>query len=183
MSAAQITREKLERLLTPIRNMVRRTVTRGFLSLLTEGNGVQFVQLETGRDTTRDEVEHFQPFGFASFPLKNAQGLVFTLNGTPEHLVVLNLFNPDKRPTDLQEGECGLYNSAGQWRVFLTPDGRLSLGSKDATKGVARNGDKVKITAAALNTAFNPGTGGASFTHDAEGTIVEGSTNTFAADG
>jgi phage baseplate assembly protein V len=173
--------QQIERRLKTLGEALRRTAVRGFVQLVKDSGDVQFVQLQLDADNVRDDVEHFQPFGLAGHPLKDAQGLVFMVAGNPRHLVAMGLFNPDKRPKDLEEGATALYDAEGV-KVHLKPGGGLSLGSRDATKGAARVGDTIKISMAALNAAFNPGSGGASFTTDVEGSITEVSSSVTVAD-
>ena len=83
---------------------------------------VQTVQIKTGADETLSDVQHREPYGYASHPKKDgAQPLVVALNGDPSHSLVIMVGNRKYRLKGLAEGEVALYDDQAQ-SVILKRD-------------------------------------------------------------
>ena len=126
---------RLDKLLAPLRRRLDDLVGRALVKLVTEGNGLQWLQVEIPGGEVRDQVRRVQEFGFVSNP-KPADGdtsaafavLLFPggFRGNP---IAIAVDDPRYRPTDLQGGESAVYNAFGV-RLTLKADGSM----------VARNG-------------------------------------------
>ncbi len=78
-------------------------------------------------DEARDDIEHFEPYGFTSRPKapadkKGAEAIVATLGGTSDLGVAIVVADRRYRVTGLEEGEVCIHDDQGQ-KVHLTRDG------------------------------------------------------------
>lgn len=88
---------------------------------------VQLLQIEGLKGEVLSDVEHPQPYGFASRVRDdaNAECVAFSLGGDRSRTVVLVTYDR-KVGFKLKPGEAALFDDQGQW-VRLHQDGRISL--------------------------------------------------------
>lgn len=121
---------------------IRTMIIRGIVKLARMTTGAQTIQALDGRGLpTDDDVELYEQPG-VSFRLADGdEVLVLELGGDPSNLTAIGTSGRGKRPTtNIEAGEGGLY-FAGTFKVFLKQDGKVYLGSKDATKAPAMDVD------------------------------------------
>lgn len=148
----------LNKLLDPIRRRVRLMISRAVLSAISDGTGIQLVQVKLLDGEVRDGVERFQNYAFSSVPLSGAEGIVACVSGNRDHAVLLAADDRRYRPKGLQPGEAIMYTNmdkqAHKHRIIFKNDGSIEVLAKNitvkATETTRIEGDVVKIHAASL---------------------------------
>lgn len=102
--------QTVRRLLAPIVQRVVLMVGKAQVLRVDDEDALQLLQLEALEDEVHDRVEHWQPYGFVSRPLKGARALIAAVAGNRDHLAAVAVADPRHRPAgELEEGEAGLY--------------------------------------------------------------------------
>ena len=128
-------------LIAPVARRVRLLVTRAVVDRVNDSLRCQGLQVSLLSDELRDDVEHFQDYGFTSHPLVGAEGLFLAVGGNRSHGVVLGVTDRRYRPTNMSEGDVCLHTADGE-RVYLDRAGDLvNLGAKSASDFVALAAD------------------------------------------
>ncbi len=143
----------VSKLMAPLQRRVRLMVARAIVELVDDSRKMQTVQVSLQADTLRDEVEHFQPFGFSSVPAAGAEAIVLTVGGTSDHPVTIVVDDRRYRPTSLAEGESCLYTLANGVRVLCKADGTVEIGTEPSE--FAARADRVDAELEALKDKFN----------------------------
>lgn len=112
------------------------TVLRGIVKLVDDKKSTQTVQVELRFDEIADAVELLQPFGVSFSPTLGSEVIVLSVGASQDNLVALNATDRSNRPTDVEEGEGGLYTPSG-WKIFLANDDVVHLAEKNAADFVA----------------------------------------------
>jgi phage baseplate assembly protein V len=114
------------RLLKPIRDSMRNMIARGVVQLVDDGKKLQMMQAGVLAGEPKDDVEHFQPYGFSSSPLPGAELVIVFVAGDRDHPIAIASSDRRYRPTGAQPGEVIVYNNAGA-KATLTKDGDIHL--------------------------------------------------------
>lgn len=107
---------------------MRRMLTRVVLKLADDSPKMQAHQVESYDGVVRDQVEHFQHYGFTSVPHPGAEGVGLSIGGSTNHMVVLNVDDRRYRMKGLEGGEVAIYDDQGQ-SVHLTREGIVVKGA------------------------------------------------------
>jgi len=130
--------EQIRHMLGPINNRLRNLVLRGTLGLLKTSDGRvsgQFVTMER----PIEGVEWLRPFGYVANPTGTLEAVALSVNGAPDHLIVVAAGN--NLNVALQPGEVGLATEAGV-QIILKADGSILL------KGDVRIEGRLEVTGA-----------------------------------
>jgi phage baseplate assembly protein V len=95
------------------RQRVAMGVARGLVALTDDAKKMQRVQLRLLSDETKDNVEHFQPYGFTSVPQTGAEAVCVFVGGGRDHGIVLVVDDRRYRLKGLEAGEVALYTDEG----------------------------------------------------------------------
>lgn len=109
-------------------NRVRLMVGRAVVQLVVDTAKLQTVQVQVRSGEVRDDVEHFQHYGFTSVPLPGAEGVALAVGGSTGHLVVICIDDRRYRVVGLAPGEMAIYDDLGQ-KVHLTRAGMVVDGA------------------------------------------------------
>lgn len=127
----------LNKLLDPIRRRVRLMISRAVLSAVSDGAGIQLVQVKLLDGEVRDGVERFQNYAFSSVPLAGAEGIMACVSGNRDHGVLLAADDRRYRPKGLQPGEAIMYTNmdkqAHKHRIIFKNDGSIEVLAKNIT--------------------------------------------------
>lgn len=97
-------------------------LTRGLLKAKNGARKMRTLQAELFYDDLRDDVEHFEPYGFTSEPKLGAEVLAASLAGDREHTIAFVVADRRYRVTGLKDGEVCVHDDQGQ-KVYLTRSG------------------------------------------------------------
>jgi len=98
-----------------IRAKLRGLASRAVIKLVRDSLKTQGVQLNLlAGETTPDDVERFQQYGFTSVPLEGAEAIVLHIGGGRDHGIVVATEDRRYRLTALADGEVALYDDQGQ---------------------------------------------------------------------
>ncbi|MCI0429743.1 MAG: phage baseplate assembly protein, partial [Rhodospirillales bacterium] len=100
----------IQRMLQPLRNRIMSTAARAWVRLIYPGKGLQELQVEVLEGELKDQIEHFQPYGFTSAPLENMDALVHFLGGDRAHGIVSVVADRTTRPRTLGQGDVAIYH-------------------------------------------------------------------------
>jgi len=105
----------MNRILAPIKREMRTMIVRGIVRIITEDSKIQVFQVESFQDDVRDDVEHFQTFGFKSHTPANSEVIMLNVGGSNEHSVVVATENREALSNldPLEEGDSIIYNKGG----------------------------------------------------------------------
>lgn len=108
---------------TALANLVSRFV----LEKADDGKKMQEVKGELFKDEVKDELEHFQNYGFTSVPPADSEGIALSMNGNRDHVVIICTDSRQYRKKGLEEGECAVYNGKGNNYILLKNDGSIEI--------------------------------------------------------
>lgn len=98
--------------------MLTRMIARGTVALASAGSMLQTLQMRLTAGEVKDDLEHFEPYGYTSHPLPGAEGVALFLGGDRSHGVVVCVADRRFRLKELQPGEVALYTDEGDTFVF-----------------------------------------------------------------
>ena len=117
----QILRE-VASMLSPLARRVNNMVARGVVLASKASGKLQTLQIGLLASEAKDDVEHFEPYGFTSRPKPGAEHVTVFLDGDRSHGITLVVADRRYRLTGLAEGEAALHDDQGQ-KVHITRDG------------------------------------------------------------
>lgn len=86
---------------------------RGTISRADSAKKMQSLQIRLLSDEVKDDVEHFEPYGFTSNPKPGAEHVTGFFDGDRSHGVVLIAADRRYRLTGLESGEVAIYTDEG----------------------------------------------------------------------
>lgn len=92
---------------------VKNMLARGTVVLVDALKKMQSLQLRLTAGELKDNVEHFEPYGFTSNPLGGAEVLTAFIGGDRSHAVVLVASDRRYRIQELKPGEVAIYTDEG----------------------------------------------------------------------
>lgn len=126
----------LSALLRPFSTRLRNLARRGVVTRVDEGRKLREIQVRTGAGELRDRVEHFEPYGFTSSPLNDAEALVINLGADRAQSVAIVVADRRQRPKNLNLGDVALYAADGAI-VIVRKGGGIEITSPAAITIVA----------------------------------------------
>jgi phage baseplate assembly protein V len=162
---------QIERALRPIRRSIANSIARAVVNLVTDGTGIQTVQVGVMAGENVDGAERFQQYGCSSVPLAGAEAVVLFPGGSRAHPLVVAVDDRRYRPTGKPPGHACIYHHTGaivefteQGDIVLTPaTGRsVDLGSSAAAVPPALSTELAAIKVAIAAWTPSAGDGGAS---------------------
>lgn len=102
------------------------------------------LQTEHLAGDVREDVEHFEPYGFTSEPHLGAEVVAASLDGNRNHTIALIVADRRYRIKEMQDGEVAIYDDLGKI-VYLKRE-ELLIDAKDSPVTVL-SGSKVTIKA------------------------------------
>lgn len=119
----------LGKMLGPMARRIGNMIARGTVAMSTATSKMQGLQLRLLAGEVKDNVEHFEPFGFTSKPLPGAEAVAVFLDGDRSHGIVVVVADRRYRLQGLEDGEAALHDDQGQ-KVHLKRDGIVIETSK-----------------------------------------------------
>lgn len=146
-------RREIAGFLEPLTRRVRGMVRKAVVTAVNDGLKTQGLQLRILSGQRRDDVEHYQAYGFSSVAFDDAEALVVHAGGNPNVPVVVATEDRRYRPTGFDRGEVLLYDDKGQrvalrrGQIEVLPDqgNTVELGGTSGNP-VARKGDATRST-------------------------------------
>lgn len=132
----------IHRALQPMERRLANLCARGVVSLVNAAGKLQTLQIRLLSGEVKDNVEHFEPYGFTSHPLSGAEHFTAFLDGDRTHGITLVVTDRRYRLQTLPEGGVALYDSVGT-QVVLNADHTLQV---TATGSVTITSPTVNIT-------------------------------------
>lgn len=93
-------------------------IARGVVVLAQAGRKLQSLQMRLTAGELKDNIEHFEPYGWTSCPHPGAEGLVLFLGGDRSHGVTVIAADRRYRLQALKPGEVAIYTDEGD-RIHL----------------------------------------------------------------
>ena len=122
-------------------------LVRGTVVLGNAAKKMQALQMRLLAGEVKDNLEHFEPYGFTSHPLPGAEGITVFLGGDRSHGIVLVVSDRRYRIQSLKPGEVAIYTDEGDKIHFKR--GRIidiETQTLNIKAGVAVNFDTPMIT-------------------------------------
>lgn len=135
------------RLLAPYVRRLSNMVARGSVSLVNAATKMQSLQLRLLAGESKDDVEHFEPYGLTSHPQPGAECVALFLDGDRSHGVVVCVADRRYRVKGLASGEVILHDDQGQ-SVYLMRGG-IKLTDKAGSTVVMQGDGSGSMTFAA----------------------------------
>ena len=110
------------RLIAPFARRLGNLLARGSVSAVNGAGKMRTLQIRMMAGEVKDNVEHFEPYGFTSEPLAGAEHVTAFFDGDRSHGVTLVVADRRYRLTGLESGEAAIHDDLGQ-KVHLTRDG------------------------------------------------------------
>lgn len=128
----------VDRKTSKFKNRIMNMIGRCVLAAVTDSKKLQEVKVTILEGETKEEIEHFQNYGFTSNAPGNSEGLALSLNGNRDHTVVINIDNREFRLKSLASGEVAMYSKFGN-KIIMKADG--SIEEACAGKTINSSGD------------------------------------------
>lgn len=157
--------DDLTRYLRPLSNRIANLVGRGVVKAVDDSKKLQELQLELLPGEVRDELEHFQGYGFTSTPAVSdsdggAEAVAVFVNGRRDHGLIIAVGDRRYRLKNLPPGEVAMYSKHGQ-TIVLKTNGDIELNPKSGqvvalagqTNPIAK-GDTLNTAISNLGTAI-----------------------------
>lgn len=132
----------IRRAMEPLKTRVQLMVGRAVLLASNDGTTIQTWQIKALNGETFDGVPRVQEFGFASNPPKDTDGIIVSVGGSRESMVIIATDHKKLRFKNLTNGESAIYTDDGT-HIHLKKDGQVEI--KTATKVTIDTAD-VEIT-------------------------------------
>lgn len=110
------------KMIAPYARRISNMLARGTLAAVNAASKMQGLQLRLLAGEVKDNVEHFEPYGFTSNPKGGAEAVAVFLDGDRSHGIAIVVADRRYRLTGLQTGEVALHDDQGQ-KVHLTRAG------------------------------------------------------------
>lgn len=114
MTTIEVIRAMLKPIKTRVDNMVARAVVR----IIKDSGSIQLAQVSMLGGETRDNVENFQPYGFAYNAPPGSEALLLFIGGNRDHPLIGSITNRAARLKNLASGEVALYTDEGDYIKF-----------------------------------------------------------------
>lgn len=101
--------------------MLRNMAARGVISKVSAGRKMQSLQVRLLAGEVKDNVEHFEPYGYTAHPHTGAEAITLFFDGDRSHGVVLVVADRRYRLQGLEAGEVALHDDQGQ-KVVIKRD-------------------------------------------------------------
>ena len=105
---------QLSRALAPLARGLQNLFSRGVVSAVNSDAKMQTVQIQLLTGEAKDNVEHFEPYGFTSHPHVGAEQATGFVEGDRSHGIVLVVADRRFRLTGLAAGEMAIHDDQGQ---------------------------------------------------------------------
>lgn len=151
-------REAIRRLRVRVEN----TVARAIVTVVSDAQKLQSVQLGVVAGETVDDGERFQQYGFSSVPMPGAEAVVVFPGGDRGHPLVVAVDDRRYRPRDGEPGDVRLYHKDGAI-ITLRENGDIVVSAKSGGQVLVDDGGggtEPLITKSQFDAHFHPtGTG------------------------
>jgi phage baseplate assembly protein V len=104
--------ETFGRAIKPFVERVKLAAARAKVLWVYRQHKTQRLQVTLLAGEIKDNLEHFQPYGFTSAPMLGAEALVQFLGGNRGHGIATVVSDGRSRPRTLNEGEVAIYHSS-----------------------------------------------------------------------
>lgn len=101
------------RMIAPLVRRLNNMLARGTVVMANSANKMQRLQLKLLNGETKDNVEHFEPYGFTSNPHPDAEHVTVCLDGDRGHCITVVVSDRRYRLTGLAEGEVAMFTDEG----------------------------------------------------------------------
>lgn len=109
------------KMLAPLNRAISNMALRATVVLVNSATKMQTLQLKMRGDEAKENIEHFEPYGFTSKPHGGAEALTLFFNGDRSHGVAVVVADRRFRLNVLESGEVALHDDQGQ-KVHLKRD-------------------------------------------------------------
>ena len=137
----------------PLKTRLANSIARAVISRVDDSTKIQMVQLGVLAGETIDDGEHFQGYGFSSFPHPGAEAVVVFPDGDRGHPLVIGVDDRRYRPTNGTAGEVVMYTDEGdeirlgRGNIATMKSNDIRLGSSAASELVAWKSDIASLKA------------------------------------
>lgn len=186
-----------DRILAPIGRRISNLVSRAVVRSVRDSDKLQSLQLGILEGETRDDIEHFQNYGFSSSAPVGSEAVVLFPGGRRDHGLAIAVEDRRVRFCSLESGEAIMYNNQGcmirlkaNGDIEITP-GSGSIKLNGSSGSVAKGEDlnsAIQTYGQALTTALTTFIGAATVPSGGEAlaagvltTAVTAATSAFSA--
>lgn len=110
------------KMIGPIARRLGNLLARGVVTGSNGASKMRTLQIRILAGEPKDDIEHFEPYGFTSEPIPGAEHIAGFFDGDRSHGVVICVADRRYRLTGLESGEMAIHDDQGQ-KVHLTRDG------------------------------------------------------------
>jgi len=116
-----MTTRLMHRMLAPLNRAVSNICLRATVVLVNSASKMQSLQIKMRGNEAKENIEHFEPYGYTSKPKPGSEAITLFFNGDRSHGVAIVVADRRYRLTTLEEGEVALCDDLGQ-KVHLKRD-------------------------------------------------------------
>ena len=119
----------LHKLMAPLARRIGNMLSRGTIAAVNAASKMQGLQVRLLAGEVKDNVEHFEPYGFTSNPNPGAEVISAFFDGDRSHGIIVVAADRRYRITGLATGEMAIHDDQGQ-KVHITRTGILIYTAK-----------------------------------------------------
>jgi len=138
----------IDKYLAPIVRRVRLMFGRGIIQSTDDSLKMQSCQVSMLNSEVRDNVEHFQNYGFTARAQDKAEAVYSCVNGNRNHAIVICVDDRRYRVKNLEKGEVCIYtdedNNAEQHRIHFKRNKEIHMIAGDSS--IVMTPTKITIT-------------------------------------
>lgn len=113
---------EVRQMLRPVMQRLGNMIARATVAAVNAATKMQSIQVRLLASEAKDDVEHFEPYGFTSHPHAGAEGIALFFDGDRSHGALVVVADRRYRITGLRSGEMAIHDDLGQ-KVHLTRSG------------------------------------------------------------
>lgn len=152
-------RDQLNRFIAPVTTRMRNMIVRGVIKLVDNDAKIQRMQNSLLAGELKDNLEHYQDYGFESVPLEGMETLVTFCGGDRSNGVIVAVGDRKFRLKGMKGGEVALYTDEGDF-IKLGRGRRISVSTLhlevNAEEDVTYNTKKIQFNASESVTVDTP---------------------------
>lgn len=111
----------MQKMLAPLNRAISNMALRATVVLVNSASKMQSLQVKMRGDEAKENIEHFEPYGFTSKPHAGSEAITLFFNGDRSHGAAIVVADRRYRLAVLEGGEVALHDDLGQ-KVHLKRD-------------------------------------------------------------
>ena len=174
--------QAFKKMIDPVKRSIVSAIARAVIKSIDDTTGIQSAKIAILADLTKDQIEHFQSYGFTSVPKSGAEGVVLFPQGNQDHGILICVDDRRYRFKGLEDGEVALYSDEGDYvhlkrgRIMSVNTDKLEINASTSVSITTNEFSLLAAASASFDTAAFAATApSATFSHGISAGVGGGS--------